>query len=323
MASLEVQHVSVRYGTGRRAFNAIEDVTVGVSGPSTLGVVGESGSGKSTLARAMVGLAGLSAGKILLDQEEIAERRRSRRARAVQMVFQDAHSSLNPRMTVGEAIDEAIAASGSLPRSEIGAESERLLNLVTLDPRLRDRFRHQFSGGQLQRVAIARSLAAGPSVLLLDEVTSALDVSVQATIIALLRELQSRLGLSYVVISHDLAVVRSMSDRIAVMYLGQIVEHAAANEFFATPGHPYTTALIASVPSVGPRPKRDKLILQGDPPDPRRPPRGCRFHTRCPVGPLVNPERSICQEVDPHELPQEHGHWVACHFRLDRPRMAT
>lgn len=190
---------------------------------------------------------------------------------------------------------------------------------MALDASVRERYPHQFSGGQLQRIAIARALAVEPQILILDEVTSTLDVSVQATILVLLRELQARLGLGYLFISHDLAVVRHVSDSIAVMYLGQVCELADADALFRQPAHPYTRSLMESIPVIGQgRPVKDR-ILTGEIPDPRHPPSGCRFHTRCPQGPLTQPDRAICCEADPQGLLKLAEHQVACHFPLDRP----
>ncbi len=321
MARLDIEDVSVRYGTGRNAVTALSNVDLVLDGSMTLGIVGESGSGKSTLARAIVGLLPLSNGSILFDGVRLpSEGMRGRKGLALQMVFQDAHSSLNPRMTVGEAVDEAVASrKGKMSRKARAAETERLLDLVALDPSVRERFPHQFSGGQLQRIAIARALAVEPQILILDEVTSALDVSVQATILVLLRELQARLGLGYVFISHDLAVVRHVSDWIAVMYLGQVCELADADSLFRLPAHPYTRSLMESIPVIGQgRPARER-ILTGEIPDPRHPPAGCRFHTRCPQGPLNQPDRAVCCEVDPQGLLKLAEHRVACHFPLDLP----
>jgi peptide/nickel transport system ATP-binding protein len=229
------------------------------------------------------------------------------------MVFQDPHSSLNPRMSVGEALLEALSMRGhELSRSRRRQELLSLLDLVGLRKDAVDRYPHQFSGGQRQRIAIARALAVGPDVVIADEVTSALDVSVQATILNLLKDLQRELKLSYLVISHDLSVVRLMSDRVAVMYLGRIVEDAPSRALFAQPRHPYTQALIGSVPDLAS--KRTKAPLVGDLPDPHHPPAGCRFHSRCPVGPVRRPERVICVERDPQEIAGTREHLAACHF---------
>ena len=316
MTRLETKGMTVQYGQGRRGLTAVDavDLTVPVSG--TLGLVGESGCGKSTLARAIVGLAPMVSGQILLDGvDQSSQRQREARQyrRRVQMIFQDPYSSLNPRMTVADMMLEALSIRGMKANSsERLKEAARILDLVGMSGLSLHRFPHQFSGGQRQRIAIARALAVGPEVIISDEVTSALDVSVQATILNLLKELQREFGLSYLFISHDLSVVRYISDHVAVMYLGQVVESAPVDELFARPRHPYTRALIASIPHLSG--KKQSAPLAGDLPDPRTPPSGCRFHTRCPVGPLAYPERSICIEQDPQLIAREETHRAACHF---------
>jgi len=273
--------------------------------------VGESGCGKSSVARAIVGLAPIAQGHLLLDGIDYTQRRQrgSREfRRRVQLIFQDPYSSLNPRMTAGEMIGEALAIRGELRK----AEAMRILNLVGLPPGSLDRYPHQFSGGQRQRIAIARVLAVGPEVIICDEVTSGLDVSVQATILNLSRRLQSELGLSYLFISHDLATVRFMSDVISVMYLGRIVETAPTERLFWASEHPYTKALLASVPEVGAHHR--PAPLTGEIPNPRRPPTGCRFHTRCPDGPMAFPDRTVCIAADPQMIAPTRKHQAACHF---------
>ena len=312
---LELRGLTVRYGQGRAALTAVDGVDLAIEKGSTLGLVGESGCGKSTIARAIVGLVPVASGRILLSGEDVtSERRRASRTfrRSVQLIFQDPYSSLNPRMTVGEALAEGLAL-----RAERGGDGPklgalRLLDLVRLPASALDRYPHQFSGGQRQRIAIARALAVGPEVLINDEVTSALDVSVQANILNLLRDLQRELDLAYLFISHDLSTIRYMSDRVAVMYLGRVVEHADTSVLFRQPRHPYTRALIASIPKLGERRKRAPLT--GDLPDPRYPPPGCRFHTRCPVGPLRDPGRTVCVEQDPQPLAASDPQGAACHF---------
>ena len=316
MNVLEVSGLSVRYGAGGRALTAVADAELAIPRGGTLGLVGESGCGKSTVARALVGLAPVVAGRITLgaaDCSSQAARSSAGFRRRVQMVFQDPFSSLNPRMPVGELLEEALATSGALlARGARAAERRRLLELVGLPAGAGERYPHQFSGGQRQRVAIARALAVGPEVLILDEVTSALDVSVQATVLNLLRQLQRDLHLSYLFISHDLSVVRLMSDQVAVMYLGRVVERAPVERFFAAPAHPYSEALMASIPSL--RAPRQAAPLAGDLPDPRHPPSGCRFHTRCPVGPVARLDRQACTEQVPGLLPAGGPHQAACHF---------
>jgi ABC-type glutathione transport system ATPase component len=255
---LEVIQVTVRYGRGRSAVTANEDVDLVVPRGGTLGLVGESGSGKSTIARALVGLVPITSGSIRLDGIDCSARSaRDSPAfrRRVQMVFQDPYSSLNPRMTVGEMVGEAVRLRDRrLAPADVRKESARALDLVGLSADALDRFPHQFSGGQRQRIAISRALAVGPDVVLNDEVTSALDVCTQATILNLLRSLQQRLGVSYLFISHDLSVVRIMSDYVAVMLRGRVVECAPTETLFNAPEHPYTRTLIESVPKLrGPR----------------------------------------------------------------------
>jgi peptide/nickel transport system ATP-binding protein len=312
---LELRNTSVRYGTGRNAITALDGIDLTVGPGETLGLVGESGCGKSTVARAIVGLVPISGGQILLDGKDCSPTR-SRATpefrRRVQMIFQDPYSSLNPRMSVGEMLTEALALVPGSQRASRRAQALELLELVGLPSNSLSAYPHQFSGGQRQRLAIARALALKPELILHDEVTSALDVSVQGSILNLLRELQRRLNLSYLFISHDLSTVRYMSDRMAVMYLGRIVENAETEELFAGPCHPYTSALIGSIPQVG-RPRR-VAPLSGDLPDPRNPPQGCRFHTRCPVGPVVDASRLICMETDPQAISARMSHQAACHF---------
>jgi peptide/nickel transport system ATP-binding protein len=311
---LELKGVRVRYGTGRNAVVAVDGIDLAVKSGQTLGLVGESGCGKSTVARAIVGLVPITAGTLLLDGQDYAstaKRNTPAFRRKVQMIFQDPYSSLNPRMGIREMLDEVLSKAGSR-RSNRRADALELLDLVGMPASALDRYPHQFSGGQRQRLAIARALALRPDVIINDEVTSALDVSVQGTILNLLRDLQRKLNLSYVFISHDLSTVRYMSDRVSVMYLGRIVETGATEDVFRSPSHPYTEALIGSIPQIGQA--RKSAPLSGDLPDPRNPPFGCRFHTRCPVGPVFNQARSVCVEIDPQAMALAKRHETACHF---------
>jgi len=316
LSKLELHGLSVRYGVGHRSLTAVDKVDLAVPESGTLGLVGESGCGKSTLARAIVGLVPIATGRLVFAGADCTEQKtRDARAyrRRVQMIFQDPYSSLNPRMTVADMMNEAIYIRGAkFSGAQRKKEAVSVLELVGLSGQALDRYPHQFSGGQRQRLAIARALAVGPELIISDEVTSALDVSVQATILNLLKELQREFGLSYLFISHDLSVVRYISDHVAVMYLGQVVESAPVAELFAHPRHPYTKALIASIPHLSG--KRQKAPITGDLPDPRTPPEGCRFHTRCPVGPLTHPERTICIEQDPQAIEIGAEHRAACHF---------
>jgi peptide/nickel transport system ATP-binding protein len=313
---LELHDVSIRYGEGQGGLLAVDGATLAVPESGTLGLVGESGCGKSSIARAIVGLVPVAGGRIVLDGRDCTSlRARNARdyRRRVQMIFQDPGSSLNPRMLVGDLLVEALRAGGQGGR--LRPEAARLLDLVGLPGAALDRYPHQFSGGQRQRIAIARALAVRPDVIVTDEVTSALDVSVQATILNLLRKLQRELKLSYLFISHDLSTVKYMSDRVAVMYLGRIVEAAAADELFETARHPYTRSLVDSIPQISVLERA--APLPGEIPDPRHPPPGCHFHTRCPVGPRAFPERRACVDLDPALGASARPHDAACHFPLE------
>ncbi|MGW1364959.1 ABC transporter ATP-binding protein [Streptomyces chartreusis] len=327
MRELKFDTVTVRYGHGRQALNAVEAVTLAVPAGHVVGLVGESGSGKSTLARAAVGLAPVTTGQILLDGEPLPRRFRAGSRRPLQMVFQDPYSSLNPRMTIGESIAEAIPRFGAASRP---AEVTRLLDLVDIDPARASALPAQLSGGQRQRVALARALAGQPDLIIADEVTSALDVSVQGAVLNLIRDLQRRLRLSMLFISHDLAVVRYMSDLIAVMHLGRIVEYGPAEDVLTDPQHPYTRELLASAPHRGAVRLREedldparRAVSDTDPPDPHQPPSGCSFHLRCPVGPAVLTGRDICREIDPTEVAKQRRHHAACHFGAEHPSSAS
>jgi oligopeptide/dipeptide ABC transporter ATP-binding protein len=319
MSKLEVRHLVVKYGS----LTAVDGVSFSIPAGGTLGLVGESGSGKSTVARALVQLLKPHSGQVLLDGMDVTHARghalHELRTR-VQMVFQEPYSSLNPRLTVGTMIDEVLQRHQSLSNQERSREIGRLLELVALDPRFITRYPHQFSGGQRQRVAIARALAAKPDIIILDEVASALDVSVQADILNLLRDLQREFNLAFLFISHDLSVVRYMSDSVSVMYLGRIVEWTGTPELFRNPEHPYTRGLIDSMPQMVVGGSERRFKLTGEIPDPHHPPSGCRFHTRCPIGPLTHSERQICTQSDPHSTIEGTQHYVACHFPLEKVR---
>jgi peptide/nickel transport system ATP-binding protein len=299
MSELLFDDVSVRYGSGRRALTAVEGVRLAVPEGEVVGLVGESGSGKSTLAKAAVGLVPVSAGRILLGGQPMPMRGARR---PVQLVFQDPYSSLDPRMTIGASIGEAA------PRRDRRAEVSRLLDLVELDAELAGSFPGQLSGGQRQRVALARALAARPDVVIADEITSALDVSIQGTVLNLLRKLQRELGMSMLFISHNLAVVRYVATSIAVMYLGRIVEHGPTEAVLADPQHPYTRDLLAALPDMG---QSGAGATDAEPADPHHPPPGCHYHPRCPVGPLVRADRDRCRTETPSI---DHRHHAACHF---------
>jgi peptide/nickel transport system ATP-binding protein len=315
---LEVRNLRVTYRSGRGDLIAVDGVDLGIKPGHILGLVGESGSGKSSLARALVHLIPASAGSILLDGLDVTHvsggHLRQLRKR-VQMVFQDPYTSLNPRMSVGETLDEALAEHRRFTRVDRQAEVARLLTLVGLKPEDASSFPFQFSGGQRQRVAIARALAVQPDLIIADEITSALDVSVQASVLNLLRDLRQRLGLAFLLISHNLAVVHYLCDSVAVMHLGKIVEQADAKPLFDSPRHPYTRVLLDSVPKL--RGRQTHVPIEGDVPDPHDPPSGCRFRTRCAIGPLSHPERTICKDIDPHTVAGNNPHQTACHFPLE------
>ncbi|HET7745487.1 MAG TPA: oligopeptide/dipeptide ABC transporter ATP-binding protein [Gaiellaceae bacterium] len=317
MTALETRGVTVRFGRGQRRLTAVDGVDLTVPERTTLGLVGESGSGKSTLARALVGLVPIAAGEVVIDDEAVPVRRSGRvtdQRRRMQMIFQDPFSSLNPRMTVGAVLAEALAVRGGVPRGARPQAVRHYLDLVHLDGDVAGQLPRVLSGGQRQRVAIARALAARPEVLIADEITSSLDVSVQSAVLNLMRELQRELGLTMIFVSHNLATVRYVSDAIAVMYFGRIVEIGPTDGVVSDPQHPYTRMLLAAVPKLGePEPdgRGDEL---GEPPDPHDPPTGCHFHPRCPIGPLARPERQVCAEEDPRSGSEAHVHHAACHF---------
>lgn len=312
MSDLRFVDVSVRFGSRSTGLTAVDDVSLTIPSGSVVGLVGESGSGKSTLARAAIGLAPTTGGAITLDGVDVTK---LRRRHPIQMVFQDPSSSLDPRMTIGESIAEMIPrrtfSSGAAKRAEVG----RLLKLVNLDPARASSLPGDLSGGQRQRVGLARALAARPEVIIADEITSALDVSVQGAVLNLVRDVCAELEITMLFISHNLSVVRYLSDYIAVMYLGRIVEFGPVDEVLNNAKHPYTRELLASVPTRhGDLLALDEAApLNVEPADPHHPPSGCRFNPRCPVGPLVHPERQICVQIAP-PLPTTSQHVAACHF---------
>ena len=299
---------------GRRYLHALDRVSLAVSAGETLGLVGESGCGKSTLGRALVRLHDLDAGTIRFEGRDITRlgERALRPIRArMQMVFQDPYSSLNPRRRVGDLVGEPLRVHGRARGSAIDAAVRELLERVGLRAEHADRFPHEFSGGQRQRVGIARALALRPRLVVADEPVSALDVSVQAQIVNLFADLQEELGLTYVFIAHDLSVVRQMATRVAVMYLGAIVELGPTDTVLHRPAHPYTAALISAIPETrrgaG---KSTRVVLRGDPPSPISPPPGCRFHTRCPIA------KKRCVSEPPVLRESGGAREVACHFPL-------
>jgi oligopeptide transport system ATP-binding protein len=308
-----VKHFAVE-GT-REMVHAVDGIDLTVLRGETLGLVGESGCGKTTVGRLVLRLLETTAGELLLDGRDLARlpRRELRHLRSrMQIVFQDPFSSLNPRMTVETLLERPMEIHLALSASARRARVEELLGKVGLRGEHRSRYPHEFSGGQRQRIAIARALSANPDFIVLDEPTSALDVSVQAQILNLLKQLQRDHGLTYLFISHNLSVVRHMSDRIAVMYLGQLVEVATREVLFSAPLHPYTRALISAIPALAPRSRRERLRLVGDVPSAMRVPSGCRFHTRCPFA------EDRCRREEPmlRQVTANGGapHQVRCHL---------
>jgi peptide/nickel transport system ATP-binding protein/oligopeptide transport system ATP-binding protein len=297
----------------RSAVRAVDGVSFEIDRGETLALVGESGCGKSTVGRAILNLVTPTAGKVELAGEDIAGLSRVRMLpyrRHMQVIFQDPYSSLNPRMTAGELVGEPLAvhrvASGSAREERVAA----LFRRVGLRPDQMKNYPHEFSGGQRQRVGIARALAIGPQLIIADEPVSALDVSIQAQVVNLLMDVQAELGVAYLFLAHDLSVVEHMSHRVAVMYLGRIVEHAPRRELFNAPLHPYTEALLSAVPRPEPRRKRrGRIVVGGEPPNPVDPPSGCHFHTRCPYA------VARCRTEEPALRELRPGHWASCHLR--------
>ena len=297
---------------------AVDGVDLNVTRGQSVGLVGESGSGKTSLGRAVVGLARPSSGTVVFDGEDVwslgrvAQKRLRRR---VQMVFQDPYASLDPRMTVGKSIAEPLEIHRLGSRADRTSKVGRLLETVGLHPTHADRYPHELSGGQRQRVGVARALSLDPDLVVADEPVSALDVSIQAQIVNLLKELQRELGLTSILIAHDLAVVRHVSDAIAVMYLGRIVEWSRAADLYREPRHPYTVALLSAVPIPDPvvEATRERIVLRGDIPSPAAPPSGCPFHTRCWLREQLGNPEACSSEVPPLRLMRS-GHLVACHF---------
>ena len=327
-----VKHYPIRKGVVPKTVGyvrAVDGVSFSIPRGKTLSLVGESGCGKTTTGRAILRLVEPTSGRVTFDGRDVfslGEREMRKLRREMQIIFQDPYGSLNPRMTVGAMLEEPILVHGIGLEKESNDDSRdqprrsaltsrrrrarqrvaELLNLVGLSPEHTSRYPHEFSGGQRQRLGIARALALQPKLIVCDEAVSALDVSIQAQILNLLRELQERFDLTYLFIAHDLAVVKHISDRIAVMYLGEIVEEADTDEIFARPRHPYTQALLSSIPIPVPRGKRERVNLEGDVPTPIDPPAGCRFHTRCPIA------IDECKLAKPPLIEISPGHRVAC-----------
>ncbi len=311
LLQIEDLHKHFRVGKGQ-ILKAVDGVSLHIYRGETLGVVGESGCGKTTLGRTVVRLYQPSAGRVLFDGIDVHRaggKERESLFRRMQMIFQDPYASLNPRMTVGEIIGEALDIHGLAKGAARRERIAELLAMVGLAGEYAGRFPHEFSGGQRQRVGIARALAVQPEFIVCDEPISALDVSIQAQVVNLLEELQEKLGLTYMFIAHDLSMVRHISDRVAVMYLGRVVELAGSDELYENPLHPYTRALLSAIPVADPDVEagRQRIILQGDVPSPINPPAGCSFHTRCPQA------EEVCRHAVPGFREVVPGHFVACH----------
>ena len=305
---IEVQHLNLAFGEGEKRNQVLYDVSFHVKPGEIYGLVGESGSGKTTVLKCLAGLFTHWQGELTIDAQPLGHEISRERCRQVQMVFQDPYSSLNPRMSVGAMLKEVLQVHHVCPKDEMDARVAALLEMVGLAPDAAQRSPGEFSGGQRQRIGIARTLALQPKLLIADEAVSALDVSVQAQIINLLEELQKSLHLTMLFISHDLSVVRCMTDRAVVMYLGKIMEMGPTEHLFGAPAHPYTRNLIDAVPEPDPDcpPKESTMI--GEPPSPMDIPGGCRFHPRCPYA------KNVCRRAQPELTDLGGGHFAACHF---------
>lgn len=315
---MEVKHLKKYFPVASSGFfqkpafvQAVDDVTFDIYKGETLGIVGESGCGKSTMGRLLVTLLDSTSGEILFEGKEVNSIRKKNRkdiSKNIQIIFQDPYASLNPRMTIGDIIREPMKINGITSGKELEKRLDKLLEQVGLAPYHKDRYPHEFSGGQRQRVGIARAISVNPKLIVCDEAVSALDVSIQAQILNLLDDLQKELGFTYLFIAHGLNVVKHISDRVGVMYLGKLVEIADVNKLYSIPMHPYTQALLSAIPIPNPEKKKERIILTGDVPSPINPPSGCRFHTRCPK--CID----ICKRSEPPLVELESGHKVACHL---------
>lgn len=290
---------------------AVENVSFKLKAGTTIGVVGESGCGKTTLGRTILKLYDSDGGSIYFDGQDITNLSKSQMIKYrtdMQLIFQDPYSSLPPRMTVGNIISEAVKVHNIVPKEEVSSYVRDIMKKCGLQPQYYDRYPHEFSGGQRQRICIARALAVKPKLVICDEPVSALDVSIQAQIINLLKELQNTMGLTYLFISHDLSVVKYITDQIMVMYLGTVMEFSNTDEIFDNPLHPYTQALFSAVPAPNPDVKMNRIILAGDIPSPANPPKGCKFHTRC------SKCMKVCKFVEPKYIEANKDHFVSCHL---------
>ncbi|WP_411680856.1 ABC transporter ATP-binding protein [Clostridium thailandense] len=290
---------------------AVDDVSFDIYKGETLGLVGESGCGKSTTGKMLVNLLKPTSGEVIFQGQDISNLKGNKRrnlSKEIQIIFQDPYASLNPRMTIGDIIAEPIKINNIYPKEEIEKNVLRLLDCVGLASYHRNRFPHEFSGGQRQRVGIARALAVNPSLIVCDEPVSALDVSIQAQVLNLLKDLQKEFDLTYLFIAHGLNVVKHISDRVGVMYLGKLLELANGKNLYSEPKHPYTQALLSAIPVPDPKIKKNRIILKGDVPSPINPPKGCRFHTRCFKC------MDVCKEKEPVLKTLDNGHQVACHL---------
>ena len=314
MALIEVQHLKKYFDVPNGTLHAVDDVSFKIEKGTTMGVVGESGCGKSTLGTTIIHLQESTGGKILFDGQDVTHLDKKQLydyRENVQIIFQDPYSSLNPRYNIAKTIMEPLQISKRFKsKEEVRAEADRIMDLVGIEKRLRGAYPHELDGGRRQRVGIGRALALNPKFIVCDEPVSALDVSIQAQVLNLLMDLQDKQGLTYMFVTHDLSVVRHISDNICVMYLGQLVEVCESDEIYRNPLHPYTKGLLGSIPIANPRQAREKekSSIEGDIPSPISPPAGCRFHTRCPFA------KPVCSERAPELKDVGAGHMVACHL---------